>query len=369
MFNAKKSLAKLVIACLAVGMPLTAVHPAQADASVWGSIIGAGIQMASTAHQLKQLNDTEEGRAKVLESMKSEQGVNDDEALNQRADAIMANLTTAIAQVDPSINDMPYNYYINPSTTFNAACSLGHNMTINTGIFSLLTTDDEIAVVLGHEMGHGQKNHVLKAYQNAIPVNLLATAASAGGGTVASIGASVVANYIDNVHIGKSLEREADKLAFEYITHTDYNIGATAAVWQKVIEEYGNNQSNFVGDLFNPSDHPSHEERRDRYAEQITEYSNGVVSVADGMVKINGGDFLVPAATESMSSAERSYFVAGNLARYYHKVTTNIPEAYAANGTVYVEEQAIITPVAGDPAAEDLVDTFNSLRNSKQEES
>ena len=363
MFNVKKNIAKLLVTCMAVGMPLTAVQPAQADASVWGSIIGAGIQMAATANQLQQLNDTEEGRESLFKSMKDEQGVNEDPVLNQRADRIMANLTAAIAQIDPSINDKPYNYYINPSTTFNAACSLGHNMTINTGIFSLLSTDDEIAVVLGHEMGHGQKNHVLKAYQNAIPVKLLATAASAGGGTVASIGASIAANYIDNVHIGKSLEREADKLAFEYMTNTSYNIGATAAVWQKVMEEYGNNQSNFVGDLFNPSDHPSHQERRDSYAKQLTAYSNGVVSVADGMVKIHDKDFLVPAATSSMSSAERSYFVAGNLARYFHKGTKNIPEAYVSNGTVYVEDQAIMTPVDGDPAAQTLADTFNSLRN------
>ena len=117
--------------------------------------------MSAQNEQLKAMNNTEEGRQALFQSMKEQQGVNTDPGLNQRVDRIMANLSQAIAQVDPSINDMPYNYYINPDTSFNAACSLGHNMTINTGIFSLLTTDDEIAVVLGHEMGHGQKNHVL----------------------------------------------------------------------------------------------------------------------------------------------------------------------------------------------------------------
>ncbi len=364
MFNVKKNIAKLIVTCMAIGMPLTAVQPAQADASVLGAILGAGIQMAATNQQLKQLNDTEEGREELFKSMKDEQGVNDDPVLNQRVDRIMANLTNAIAQVDPSITEKPYNYYINPDTSFNASCSLGHNMTINTGIFSLLTTDDEIAVVLGHEMGHGQKNHVLSGYQKAIPVNILATAAAAGGGTAGALGATIAANYIDNVHITKPMEWEADNLSFEYMTHTDYNIGATAAVWQKVMEEYGSNQSNFVGDIFSPSDHPSHEERRDSYAKKISEYSNGIVTVSDGMVKIHDKDFVAPASMSSMSGAERSYFVAGNLARYYHKGTRNIPEAHVSNGTVYVEDQAVMTPVEGDPTAQELADRFNSLRNS-----
>ncbi len=362
MFQTKKKLAKLLITCMAVAMPLTAALPAKADASVLGAVIGAGIQMAVQNEQLKQLNNTEEGRQELFKAMKEKQGVNTDPVLNQRVDSIMANLTAAIAQVDPSIKDMPYNYYINPEASFNAACSLGHNMTINTGIFSLLTTDDEIAVVLGHEMGHGQKNHVLKGYQNSIPVNILATAAAAGGGTAGSVGAAVAANYIDAVHISKPMEWEADKLSFEYMTHTSYNLGATAAVWQKVTEEYGSNQGNFAGDLFSPSDHPGHEERRDAYAKQLNEYSHGVVTVADGMVKIHDKEFVAPAAISSMSGAERSYFVAGNLARYYHRGTKNIAAAHVSGGTVYVGEQAIMTPAAGDLSAQELADRFNALQ-------
>lgn len=362
MWNIKKKLAKLIVIGMAVGMPAVTALPAQADASVLGSVIAAGIQLSMQNQQLKQLNDTEEGRQALFKSMKEKQGVNDDAYLNQRVDRIMSKLSDAIAEVDPSIKDKPYNYYINPDTSFNAACSLGHNMTINTGIFSLLTTDDEIAVVLGHEMGHGQKDHVLKGYQKSIPVELLATAAAAGGGGAAAIGAGVVANYIDNVHISKPLEWEADNLSFEYMTHTDYNIGATAAVWQKVIEEYGSNQSNFAGDIFSPSDHPGHEERRDSYAEKISEYSNNVVTVADGVVRIHGKEFVKPAAISSMSGAERSYFVAGNLARYYHRGTKNIPEAHVVDGTVYVDDQAVMTPAEGDTPAQELADRFNNIR-------
>ena len=108
MFNVKKNLAKIIITCLAAGMPL-ATMPSQADASVLGSVIAAGIQMAETNHQLSQLNDTEEGRQALFQEMKNKQGVNNDPYLNSRVDTIMANLSAGVAKVDPSINDMPYN--------------------------------------------------------------------------------------------------------------------------------------------------------------------------------------------------------------------------------------------------------------------
>ena len=100
MFNVKKNLAKIIITCMAAGMPLAAL-PAQADASVLGSV--------ETNNQLKQLNDTEEGRQALFQEMKKKQGVNNDPYLNSRVDTIMANLSAGVAKVDPSINDMPYN--------------------------------------------------------------------------------------------------------------------------------------------------------------------------------------------------------------------------------------------------------------------
>ena len=96
MFNAKKNLAKLIITCLAVGMPITATLPAQADASVLGSVIAAGVQMAETNNQLRQLNDTEEGRQALFQEMKNKQGVNNDPYLNSRVDTIMANLSAGV---------------------------------------------------------------------------------------------------------------------------------------------------------------------------------------------------------------------------------------------------------------------------------
>lgn len=363
--NLKKALSRAVVTSLLVAVPFTAVVPAQAEAGIGGfvgALIGAGVQLSQTQKMLKQVNNTEEGRQALFQQMKEKQGVNNDYVLNARVDRIMSNLTSAIAKVDPSINEKPYNYFINPSTSFNAACSLGHNMTINTGIFDMLKTDDEIAVVLGHEMGHGQKDHVIKGFEKGAPMKAIGAAVASSGGWAADLGASVIVNYIDKVHLTKPMEWEADNLSFEYIANSNYNLGACAAVWEKVIETSKSNGEKLSGDIFSVSDHPSHEERRDSYAKKLSEYSGGKVTVAEGIVKVNGKEFISPSASSTMSSGERAFFVAGNLARAYHDGNGSLAEVLSDNGTVFAGQQAIITPLGDDPSVEEIVAKLKEIK-------
>ena len=360
MKKTKQKLLKLVLAVTLSTLPIT-LTPAVANASFLGALITTGIETIQEKNTLDRYNNTEEGRQEWFATMKQSMGVNGDARLNARLDNIMNNLTSAVGKVDPTINKQPYNYFLNPDTSFNAACSLGHNMTVNTGIFSLLGTDDEIAVVLAHEMAHGQKNHVIKGFEKSILPILAQSAVAGSGNTIASLGTNVLVNYTEKVHITKPQEWEADNLAFDYLAASNYNLGATAAVWQKVMEQYSANENSFSGDIFSPSDHPTHIERRDSYAKKINKYANSKVTVADGQVQINGKTLVTPVATASMSGAERSYFVAGNLAKIYHDNKT-IPSAAVSNGTVYVGNQAIMTPVAGDTSASELASIFNSIK-------
>ena len=166
---------------------------------------------------------------------------------------------------------------------------------------------------------------------------------------------------IETVHIDRAAEWEADNLSFGYITGAGYNPGATAAIWQRVMEKYGDNTSDFVGEIFSPSDHPSHQERRDSYAKKLYEMSGKHASVKDGTVYVNGKKFIKPAATYSMSSAERSYFVLGNLAAAYQNGHSKQP-ATASGGTLYLGPQNIMTPVNGDPSAEELAAQLNKIK-------
>ena len=67
------------------------------------------------------------------------------------------------------------------------------------------------------------------------------------------------------------------------------------------------------------------------------------------------------AATNSMSSAERAYFVLGNLAKAYHN-GKNAAAATVYNGTVYLDDQPIITPTADDEDAYTLAERLNEIK-------
>lgn len=354
-----KKLRRLLISTLAAGilaLPLSfeaapAPTAAANTASIIGAVIGGMQAHAELNSVLHKYNDTEEGRQEYFQEMKKEYGVNDDWALNQQLTRIMTNLTAGIGAVDATIYDKPYNYFINNDQSFNAFCTLGHNLSVNTGLYKVLQNEDEIAVVLGHELAHGQKDHPAKGARQSLNMQILGAATGSQAG-------AIMAQVINNRHITKPMEQEADALAFEYITHTNYNPGATAAVWQRVLD-LSKSQASVVQQFL--SDHPADDARRDTYVKKLTRFSDDHVTVTDGLVKVNTKEFTTPAATDSMSAKERSYFVMGNLAAAYHN-GHNKSQAYASGNTVMLGAQPIMTCVAGDESASVLAERLNKIK-------
>lgn len=370
MMNWKKSWKKTLnnVGVMAVGLSIAAnaAVPAPAEAFNIGGAIGAVVGTVAQYEYLnKQVNYLDnDGRDQYAEQMKREVGVNHDPALNAILDGVMARLSASIAKTDPSITEKPYNYFINNDPAYNAFCTLGHNLSVNQGMFALLDNNvDELAVVVAHEMGHGQKNHPVKGVKSSMPLDLLNRLyQSQNPGAISTIGSNILAGSIKATGVTKPMEVEADNLAFDYTVNAGYNIGAGAAVWQRFIDKMGQSKTNFVGELFSPSDHPSNESRRDSYAKKLTEYSknNVAVDAKTGAIKIKGKVLMIPAADASRSARERSYFIAGNLAAVYHNNKT-IPQATFDGNIVKMGTQPIFAPEAGENAAE-LAKKLNSIK-------
>lgn len=368
----KNRLASAVLAgVMGLGLSFTALPMPRAHADVLGAIL-AGVQGVAIYGQvdkaLNYYNNTEEGRQKLFSSYKEKYGVNYDGYLNGQLTDMMGQLTSAIGAVDPTIHQKPYLYFINNDKSFNAFCSMGHVMSVNTGLYSMTSNPDEIAVVLLHEMGHGQKNHVVSSTRKKMQVAVAAGVVSgAAGSGMADLALNILVNQIDNVQIGKSDEWEADNLALTYLLNSNYNPGASAAMWQRVMDRSKTYKSSFVGEIFSPSDHPTHQQRRDNYAKRLTDLSGGNVTIdADkGMVKVGGKDFVAPHAYGDMSAKERSYFVMGNLAAaFLHK--QNLKDASSQGSTVYLSNQPIMVSVNGDPSAAELAQKLNAIKSSKE---
>lgn len=342
--------------------------PPQAEAGLldFGDVITNGVQIAQARDTMqkyiKALDTTPEGQQHTLENLQSYAGVYDDPQLMEQLGNIMSNMTNAIGQVDKSVYDLPYVYFLTPSEDFNAACGMSHVMMVNQGAFAFTPSEDELAVIIGHEMGHGQAHHAAKGVARSIDRSLLAQIGSAAlGGTDLTDILTASAYKYSTVHADKGAEKEADALSWEYITHSNYNPGACAAVWQRVLDAVGNNAQSGAELWFNPSDHPNHMARRDRYEKKLQEYSGKHVAVKDGLVKVNGKTFVTPAPAGGMSTAERAYFVEGNLAAAYHN-GHNKSAARVEGNTVMLGAQPIMTCVSGDESAQTLVDRLNKIK-------
>jgi len=356
---------------LGITVTTSALTPRPAEAfdtvSALGSLIGLGAQYAYLNKQVDYINNDEKGREKYLNQVKEKVGVSEEPRANAMLDHIMQRLSAAIAQTDPSIKEKPYNYFVNKEKTFNAFCTLGHNLSVNIGLFDLLNyNEDEIALVVAHEMGHGQNNDPANGVKKALPLQVLAALyQSQNVDAVSIIGANVIANIGNAKNVTLPMEKAADEKAFQYTKAAGYNIGAGAATWQRVLEKMGENKTNFISEIFNPADHPGNVARRDKYNTKITSYSNDRVKVnsKNGLITINDHVFCTPAPLSSISTLERAYLIAGNLSKVYHEKTIQNPVASFSEGRILLNDETIMQVTANDNA-EELLANLNTANET-----
>ena len=319
----KKSSIIRTAASVALCLSLTtgAVMPKQAMAWDWLSaglaLFQVGAEYAYLNKQVSYLDN--KGRDGYMDQIKDKYGVNTDPTANAMLSRVMTRLSDAVALSDPSIVQKPYNYFVNNDKSFNAFCTLGHNMSVNIGTFDKLNyNEDELAFVIAHEMGHGQKNHPAAGVKRALPLSILsALYASQNRNSASSIGAALVSTVGTAKWLTKPMESQADKLAFDYAVAAGYNVGAGAALWQHILEQNGSKSSGFA-ELFN--DHPTSVSRRNNYSKKITEWSRNQVKVNEdtGLITVAGKHFYTPAKTATMSGPEQAYLIAGGLASVFH---------------------------------------------------
>src|SRR5689334_8325092 len=121
--------------------------------------------------------------------------------------------------------------------TVNAFCMAGGKMAIYTGLIEQLkATDDEIAQVMGHEIGHALANHTQErmsiAYTSGIGTQLAAIALGARDQTAALMQtAAVVAIQLPN---SRESESEADQIGIELAARAGYDPQAAVTLWQKM---------------------------------------------------------------------------------------------------------------------------------------
>ena len=140
-------------------------------------------------------------------------------------------------------NQLAYQFTVVDSPDINAFALPGGYIYIHRGLLAYLSSEAELAAVLGHEVGHVTARHSVQQQSQSTAWGLLGQAVAIGTGVGAAadvtgaLGGAIVRGY------GRDMELEADGLGAQYLARSGYDPQAMIEV-VKVLK----NQEDFARD-------------------------------------------------------------------------------------------------------------------------
>ncbi len=180
--------------------------------------------------------------------------ISHDPQLNSRIQRVGGRIVTAAG-----MGDRQWEYVLFDDPQPNAFVIPGNKVGVNTGLFSVVKNDDQLAAVLGHETGHVIARHAAeRASQQAATGIALQVATKATSGKVQE----VVANYGGlGAQVGLLLpysrqhESEADRIGVDLMVKAGYRASEAVVLWQNMMAQNNKAPPEFL------STHPSDQTR------------------------------------------------------------------------------------------------------------
>lgn len=169
----------------------------------------------------------------------------DDPALQARIDAITGRLIAQAIRYRPETRDWAWSVkIIDDPETVNAFCMAGGKMAIYTGLIDKIRpTDDELAQVMGHEIGHAIANHSAEKMSVAmtaqIGVTIFAALGSSRNRDLRYGGGAIAAAAIVTLPNSRSAETEADRIGIELAARAGYDPDSAVSLWKKMAANSG----------------------------------------------------------------------------------------------------------------------------------
>jgi len=190
---------------------------------------------------------SQQAYAQTIQPLQKEGKINTDPALKARIDLITGRLVAQAIKFRPETEAWDWQVVvIDDPKTLNAWAMAGGKMAIYTGIINQLKlSDDEIAQIMGHEIGHALAKHTAERMSMAMASQtaLAVGAAILGTGSVQSQAALQAAAIATTVGVqlpnSRQQEAEADRIGIELAAKAGYNPSAAVSLWQKMIEATG----------------------------------------------------------------------------------------------------------------------------------
>jgi predicted Zn-dependent protease len=116
--------------------------------------------------------------------------------------------------------------------TPNAFALPGGKIGVNSGMLQVAKSDDQLAAVLAHEVGHVVARHPSEQMSQSAAIQ---TALGTAGLSEGAVGALVqMATGVGQLSFSRSAEAEADRIGLEYMARAGYNPEAAIGLWQNM---------------------------------------------------------------------------------------------------------------------------------------
>jgi predicted Zn-dependent protease len=163
--------------------------------------------------------------------------LNTDSALHQRVRAIAARLEPQTRVFRSDAPGWQWEVNVIKSDQLNAYCMPGGKIMFYSGLIQKLSlSDDEIAVVMGHEISHALREHSREQVSQAMAAQAAIDVGAAllGLGDTSAQIAGVAYKSLIATRFSRTDESEADRMGLELVARAGYDPRAGVSLWQKM---------------------------------------------------------------------------------------------------------------------------------------
>jgi Zn-dependent protease with chaperone function len=192
--------------------------------------------------------------SQVLEQAKSKNALApSDHPQLKRLHSIARRLIPFTSQWNPRVAEWRWEVNLIGSKQLNAWCMPGGKIAFYTGILEQLQlTDDEVAMIMGHEMAHALREHARErlAKSKVTSIGLSVASTLLGLGQIGDVAANLGTQLL-TLKYSRDDETEADLVGLEIAARGGFWPEASVNLWKKMLASNGNGSPSFL------STHPS----------------------------------------------------------------------------------------------------------------
>ena len=221
-----------------ISVCLSLVTLSGCETTTAGGAVGANRSqlMLVSSQQLDQM--AAQSYAKLQSDASQKGALNQDHALLQRVRTVAGRLEPQTAVFRRDAPAWRWEVNVISSNELNAFCMPGGKIMVYSGLVTQLRlTDDELAIVLGHEIAHALREHSREqvsqaiAAQTAIGVGAALFGLGEGSANVANAGYEALLA----TRFSRADENEADRIGLELTARAGYDPRAGVTLWQKMM--------------------------------------------------------------------------------------------------------------------------------------